>query len=216
MISSAGSTALGPSIVDIVTDDGSLSAAHARRMMQPGASGRDLADAVHAFCSLHGTAPSIVALARAATADADVRLWLGDAALAFDQERERLIALTVAIGPVPSTPGQTEATTAIIGQRHALATLARSDRLGCAVGAALAFLADWQRIRPMFDAAAERASTPIAPSTLPRLADIARIADRAATTPAAERAMRFGAQQLVAQHRGLWHLLDARASARTD
>ncbi len=29
-----------------------------------------------------------------------------------------------------------------------------------------------------------------------------------------ERAMLFGAQQLFAQHRGLWDLLEARASAR--
>jgi hypothetical protein len=35
-----------------------------------------------------------------------------------------------------------------------------------------------------------------------------------AGTPATERAITFGAQQLLAQHRGLWSLLDARASAR--
>ena len=33
--------------------------------------------------------------------------------------------------------------------------------------------------------------------------------------PSAERAMAFGARQLLAQHRGLWDLLEARASARS-
>ena len=34
------------------------------------------------------------------------------------------------------------------------------------------------------------------------------------TAPGVERAMLFGAEQMLAQHRGLWHLLEARASAR--
>jgi hypothetical protein len=32
--------------------------------------------------------------------------------------------------------------------------------------------------------------------------------------PSAERAMQFGAQQLLLQHRGLWDLLEARRDAR--
>jgi hypothetical protein len=36
----------------------------------------------------------------------------------------------------------------------------------------------------------------------------------AAGTPAIERAILFGAQQLLVQHRGLWDLLEARAEAR--
>ncbi len=33
-------------------------------------------------------------------------------------------------------------------------------------------------------------------------------------SPGVERAMLFGAEQFLAQHRGLWQLLEARASAR--
>ena len=50
--------------------------------------------------------------------------------------------------------------------------------------------------------------------TLPDLRDTARLAGAVADTPAAERAMLFGAQQLVAQHSGLWDLLEARAASR--
>jgi hypothetical protein len=35
-----------------------------------------------------------------------------------------------------------------------------------------------------------------------------------AQTPAVERALNFGVDQLLAQHRGLWQLLDARRKAR--
>jgi hypothetical protein len=37
-----------------------------------------------------------------------------------------------------------------------------------------------------------------------------------ADTPSFERAMSFGSQQLLAQHRGLWDLLESRQQARAD
>jgi hypothetical protein len=37
-----------------------------------------------------------------------------------------------------------------------------------------------------------------------------------ADSPSFERAMSFGAQQLLAQHRGLWDLLEARQAARAE
>ena len=42
------------------------------------------------------------------------------------------------------------------------------------------------------------------------------VATRAAETPGIERAILFGAQQLLIQHRGLWDLLETRHSARRD
>ena len=46
------------------------------------------------------------------------------------------------------------------------------------------------------------------------LAAIAGLVETAATDPAMSRAMRFGAEQVALQHRGLWDLLQARAQAR--
>ena len=39
-------------------------------------------------------------------------------------------------------------------------------------------------------------------------------ADRLASSPTVERAMLFGAEQLLLQHKGLWDILEARALAR--
>ena len=51
-------------------------------------------------------------------------------------------------------------------------------------------------------------------SALPDLRDTARLAGTVADSPAIERAMVFGAQQLIAQHNGLWDLMAARAASR--
>jgi hypothetical protein len=210
----AGFAVPGRSIGDIVTTDGTGVSEHALALQATGAPTRDLSDAVHVLCALHGAAPSIVELAIVARGGDEVQQWMHDAALAFDEERHALAALTAAIGPQPSTPGQAESAAAIVGQRHALATLARSDRNGCALGAALAFLLDWHAIRRVLDAAARRAGSSLPPATLPPADEIVAAAAGLSAEPARARAMLFGAQQLIAQHRGLWHLLDARAGAR--
>ena len=49
---------------------------------------------------------------------------------------------------------------------------------------------------------------------LPDADETVAIVASAATSPGMERAIGFGAQQLFAQHRGLWSLLEARAEAR--
>lgn len=211
---SAGFAVGGRSMGDIVNDEGTATSAHALAMCTPGAAIRDLSDAVHAWCSIHGAAPSIVELAITARGGQDVQEWMRIAAIAFDEERRALAALSSAIGPSPSTPGQAEAHAAIAGQQHALATLARSDRNGCALGAAIALLLDWHDIRDMLNTAGYRTGVDLPPTTLPMPGEICAIAARLAADPSCARAMRFGAEQLIAQHRGLWHLLAARAGAR--
>ena len=69
-------------------------------------------------------------------------------------------------------------------------------------------------LRAVLAVAATRAGVTLRETSLPSADDIAPIAERLASEPACARAMMFGAQQLVAQHRGLWHLLAARAEAR--
>jgi hypothetical protein len=53
-------------------------------------------------------------------------------------------------------------------------------------------------------------------SDLPNVDVIATAIRAAENSAAADRAMLFGAQQIVAQHRGLWDLLEARAIARNN
>lgn len=175
--------------------------------------GRNLADAVHFIANLHCRQPGIVDLAREKAAGEDVRAWLDAASQGFAQERAYLMRIVVAAGPLPSTPGQAESEAAVSGQRHALEMLARSDRNGCALGAAMALVLDWRAARAVIDAAAQRFGVALTPPALPSPRQAMALID-AAGTPALERAILFGAQQLLVQHRGLWDLLEARAEAR--
>ena len=92
--------------------------------------------------------------------------------------------------------------------------LACSDRRGCATGATAALVLDWTAIRSVLVQAAERFGVDIPVCRLPVEVDTASSVAMLGSTPATERAITFGAQQLLAQHRGLWSLLEARASAR--
>lgn len=189
------------------------SAAHPRvaALAAPDSAKRDLADAVHAICSVHGRYLfEGIALHR----DERTTDWFDRVTAAFIVERTYLAHLTAAAGPLPSTPGQAEADAAFANQRHAFDMLARSDRKGCAVGAAMALVLDWQAIRSVLDAAATRFGVVAPVSGLHDRAELAAFAATVSDSPATKRAIAFGAQQVFAQHRGLWSLLDARASAR--
>jgi len=179
----------------------------------PGAS-RNLADAVHFLCMLHGRHPGIVDLAAARVAEPAARLWLEDTAEAFAAERHYLTRLAVAAGPVPGTPGGGASEAAVLAQRSALATLAESEREGCALGAAIGLAADWTRVRGVLDSAARRLGVEVAPVSLPSLESSRAVAEAAAAAPARERALLFGAEQILVQHHGLWALLEAREQAR--
>lgn len=175
---------------------------------------RNLADAAHYLCVLHGRHPGVIDLAASKTVHAAARGWLIDAADGFARERSYLTRITVAAGPIPSTPGQAECEATVMGQRHALEMLAQSDRIGCALGAAIALIMDWRAIRRVLDAAAERLGIPIQPARLPDERETRTVAMTVAETAAIERALGFGAQQILAQHRGLWNVLEARHAAR--
>lgn len=177
---------------------------------------RDLDDFVHLACALYGRQPSFIDLALVAAPAGPVRQWLEQAANAFERERLYLVRLTSASGPIPSTPGAAETEAALLAQRHALETLARSERQGCALGAAAALVADWQGLRPLLDKAAARVGIDVPACALPDEASTAAVLEQAATGLAAERAIRFGAEQLLLQHRALFDLLEARSEARED
>ena len=119
-------------------------------------SARNLADAVHFLCALHGRHPGVVDHAAGRPMEDAARAWLIAAGEAMAAERLYLTQLAVAAGPAPSTPGGGASEAAVIAQRNALTTLAVSDRRGCALGASLAFAIDWSPIRTVLDAAAQR------------------------------------------------------------
>ncbi|WP_344710523.1 DUF6975 family protein [Sphingomonas humi] len=175
---------------------------------------RDLDDFVHLLCAVYGRQPTVVELALGSVPPAGVRAWLEGAASAFERERLYLVRLTAAAGPVPSTPGAAETEAALLAQRHALETLARSERSGCSLGAATALVGDWVNLRPLLDRVAQRVGVDVPPCALPGPASIAEALEAGASSLAAERAIRFGAEQLLLQQRALFDLLEARSEAR--
>ena len=179
-------------------------------------SGRDLADAVHLLCSLHGRYPGLVEVALQRCAKGPVREWLARASDAFERERLYIVRLTSAVGPLPSTPGAAETEASLVAARHAIETLAMSEREGCALGAASALVCDWWPVRRLLDRAAARVGTEAPAPSLPDEASVVAIVDLATDTPGTARALAFGGEQLLLQHRALFDLLEARAEARGD
>lgn len=216
MASTVASMGYGPPASDLarlVADEGG--AAHRWFVRLLAADGhdamRDLADAAHFLCVLHGRHPGLIDHA-AATAGYEAP-WLRTAADAFASERAFVTRVAVASGPAPSTPGAAQAEAAVGGQAHALEMLARSERQGCAEGAALALAWDWRAMRPALELVARRLGIDAPALTLSGPEDAPREYDADAGT-AASRARLFGAGQLLAQHRGLLDLLESRAAAR--
>lgn len=175
---------------------------------------RNLADAVHSLCTLHGRHPSVIDLAAERTVDPATRAWLIAASEAFAGERHYLAALAVAAGPVPGTPGGSASEAAVASQHAAIATLGRSERRGCALGAALGLAADWAGIRDVLDAAGRRLGVDPPPRRLAELEAIQAVAQAAADSAPVERALLFGVEQILVQHHCLWALLEAREQAR--
>jgi len=179
-------------------------------------SGRDLADAVHLLCSLHGRYPGLIEIALQRCPKGPIQDWLNRASEGFERERLYLVRLTSAVGPMPSTPGAAETESSLVAARHALETLAMSERNGCALGAATALVGDWWPLRRLLDRAAARVGTESPAPSLPDETSVIAIIDRGAETPASARALAFGGEQLLLQHRALFDLLEARAEARGD
>lgn len=205
-----GATGAADLVSRLAKADGAAAHPFHARLIARRAAPRDLCDAVHALCAVHGHHPDLIEIV-AATCASPARAWLEQAVRGFAAERALLAHLTAAAGPLPSTPGQAQSHAALTAERHALEMLARSERDGVGLGAAAALVFDWTAFRQVLEHAADRFGVTAEPSSLPDLAATAVVLD---ASPAAERAIAFGAQQLFAQHRGLLSLLEARASAR--
>lgn len=152
------------------------------------------ADAAHFFALLHAERPSAPA-----AADRGGHEWLESFTDAFDRERSWLMRVAAAGVPRRFELGRHELL--VRRQREAMLTLVGSDRAGCALGAVVALAADWPAVRQA-----------LAPEEPAREVDsgLADVLAAAAVTPAARRAIGFGVVQMLAVHRQLWDLLEAR------
>lgn len=213
-VQTVGMGGASASLAALVAADGSASHDFPSRLGVGTAAMRNLSDVIHQICLLHARHPDVIEQAARQSKEPATAEWLAAAAPAFVAERSYVVRLVAAAGPLPSTPGQAASEAAIAAQRHALDMLAQSDRVGCADGTALALILDWQPIRKVLDLSARRLGVEPPACALPSVAETLEVADALASRMAIERAMLFGAQQMLAQHRGLWDLLEARASAR--
>lgn len=199
-----------------VADSGSARHPHLAALVEGSGrhAARDLTDAVHLLCKVHGNHPGLIEQALALSPNGSAQQWLGRAADGFERERLYLVRLTAAVGPLPSTPGAAETEATLLTQRHAIEILAKSERHGCALGAATALVGDWWPIRRLLDRAAARIGIESPAPSLPDEASVIEVIDTACDTPASERALGFGSEQMLLQHSGLFDLLQARAEAR--
>ncbi len=218
LIDKAGSAAIGERLLACVDEHGSAAHPYLKSdalLRGPHAS-RNLSDAVHFLCMLHGRHPGVIDHAANRCVEPETRAWFNAATTAFAEERAFLARLSFAVGPTPSTPGAGDSESTVLGQRHAIEMLAQSERKGCALGAAVAVVVDWESIRPVLNTAALRFGLDVPVSHLCAAAEVSALAEAAITTAPLERALLFGANQIVLQHHGLWDLLEARQHARGD
>ncbi len=209
---------VGEVLAALVAQDGSATHPYsaAPALLEGADATRNLSDALHFLCLLHGRYPGVIDHAGERVADPAARAWMYHASAGFAVERAYLTRLVVAAGPLPSTLGQAQSESAVANQLHALSILSQSDRRGTALGAACALVIDWRTLRIVLDAGALRFGVEPPPLDLPTPEETLRVAEAVADTAGIERAISFGAQQLLVQHRGLWDLLETRQMARRD
>lgn len=217
-VGQAGGARPGDRLLACVAEQGS--AAHpylaSDALLRGPQAARNLSDAVHFICTLHGRYPGVVDHAANRCAEPATRGWFNLALDGFAAERGFLTKLAVAAGPIPSTPGSNGNEAAVMSQRHAIEMLAQSERRGCALGAAVALIVDWGTIRDVLHVAAARFGLDAPTYGLDDPGSIRALVNEAAAAPAVERALMFGAEQIVVQHFALWNLLEARQQARGD
>jgi hypothetical protein len=185
-------------IVDIAATS-SRSHPHVARLLGVGDAGA-IADAIHFVGILHAPRPGAAAIA----AERGGSRWLAEQADRFEEERLRLAHRVLTAGPPRRCPDLTRHEALVRQQREAMLVLMRSDRIGCALGAAAALAADWPTI------AAVLGLGDLSCDPDPRIA--AALAE-AAGSPSARRAIGFGMTQLLAVHRTVWDLLQTRQAA---
>ena len=207
---------LGERFVAIVAAEGAGSHAwlHAAALNVGPLASRNIADLIQLLSVLHGTTPGLIETAGRHNVAKEAEPWFGEARSGFAAERDYLARLAVAAGPPPGTPGETATTAALLAQRGAIDMIARSDRIGCAMGAAAALVLDWMAIRAALDTAADRLGVAPPPLALPGEEAAIRMIAALPPRERLDRTLSFGARQLLGHHQGLLDLAETRAGAR--
>lgn len=169
-----------------------------------------LADIAHFMSITHGRHPGIIEQAATRIVEQEARGWIIAASDAFVAERMFLNRLTVVAGPIRRHNDQDKVNATLAGQHRSFEMLATSDRRGCAAGAVTAFVVDWLDTRPLLERAALMLGVEIPVCALPSKDQCGALASLLAGTPAQERAFNFGAEQVLAQQKGIWQLIAAR------
>nr|WP_315456212.1 hypothetical protein [uncultured Sphingorhabdus sp.] len=169
-----------------------------------------LADIAHFMHISHGRHPGVIDYAAQKIVDDAARSWLITAINGIAAERAMLNRLTVTAGPIRRLSGQGKVNALVEGQAKSFQMLATSDRKGCPAGAAIAFVVDWHQTRGLLDIVTTGIGLDPVSLSLPPVADCMRLASELDDGGAYRRAMSFGAQQMLAQQRGLWQLIVAR------
>jgi hypothetical protein len=172
-----------------------------------------LADIAHFMAISHGRHPGVVDHAADKMAEQSARQWVVEATQGFASERDLLNRMIVAAGPIRRHADQDKITALLGTQARSFELLATSERTGCAAGAAIAFVTDWQLTRPLLERAALALDVEPRPCQLPSIADSHQLVCDLSSSPAIERAISFGSAQILAQQSGLWRLVAARHSA---
>lgn len=175
----------------------------AARVRLAGARSAPRVDALHFFALLHAERPSVADIARDAASEGPAGDWLRDFATHFQTERLWLARAAMDTGMPARDAAFSRQRIIVADQRDAMLTLARSDRAGCALGAAAALAADWPRLRGALG------GEPSAPQFGGLVEAIAQ-----AAAPLSRRAILFGAKQMAGIHRAIWDLLEAREGVR--
>jgi hypothetical protein len=212
----AGEVRAGDLLIDIVSKRGSAGHPYvsSEALLRGPQASRNLADVTHFLCTVHGRHPHAIDHAGSQVIDNRAREWLERAIAAFAAERALLVRLVAAAGPVPGTPAAADSDMVVMAQCHAIEMLTRSERKGCAIGAAMALVLDWGVVREVLETAARRFGVEFEPYELDNRDEIRALADGIAVMPATQRAMLFGAEQISLQHHGLWDLMEARQESR--
>jgi hypothetical protein len=169
-----------------------------------------LADIAHFMAISHGRHPGVVDHAADKMADQSARQWVKEATLGFAGERDLLNRMIVAAGPIRRHADQDKITALLGAQARSFELLATSERTGCAAGAAIAFVLDWQFTRPLLERTAVALGVEPRVCALPSAVACQQLVQDLGVSPAVERAICFGSDQILAQQSGLWKLVAAR------
>ncbi|APG62750.1 hypothetical protein LPB140_08055 [Sphingorhabdus lutea] len=172
------------------------------------------ADICHFLNLCHGQQPGVVDYAENKITGDEAKIWAAKAAIGFGKERDLLNQLTIAAGPPARQAGHDMALHLTQDQPKNLAMLASSDRKGCALGCAMGFVADWHIIRDLLNSLSMKFDLPKSELTLPSIAETMEICVIEGNGPALQRAIRFGFEQVCAQQKGFWAIIDARHQQR--